>query len=198
MLSLEERWQKVRNGISEAVLSSGRKQGNVQLVAVSKFHPASAVAELFLLGQKDFGENYIQEARKKQGELAGLDIRWHAIGSIQTNKAKDIAGRFCLLHTLDRIDLARALLRRMPEGMAQETLVQINIGDEPQKSGIRPAEAAAFLMNWQNTDCFPPSIRESEYADSCASLPAAEKKKRPAPILQGFGNCESRLNAVSA
>ncbi len=179
MSSLEERWQKVRNGISEAILSSGRKQGSVRLVAVSKFHPASAVSELFRLGQRDFGENYIQEARKKQDELAGLDIRWHAIGPVQTNKAKDMAGRFCLLHTLDRTDLARALLRRMPEGMVQETLVQINIGDEPQKSGIRPAEAAAFFdelaeygllsaeqsrIRIRGLMCLPPRCGEEEAA----------------------------------
>lgn len=139
MTLLEERWRGVLDNMAEAVKSAGRREGSVRLVAVSKFHPASDIAELCRLGQKDFGENYIQEARAKQEELAGLDIRWHAIGPVQTNKARDVAGHFSLLHTLDRVDLARALVRRLPEGASQDVLIQVNVGEEPQKSGVLPA-----------------------------------------------------------
>ena len=144
MSLLEERWRTVLDTMAESVRRAGREAGSVRLVAVSKFHPASDIAELCRLGQRDFGENYVQEARAKQEELAALDIRWHAIGPVQTNKAKDVAGRFFLLHTLDRADLARALLRRLPEGATQDTLLQINIGEEPQKSGVAPSAAEAL------------------------------------------------------
>ncbi len=145
MTALEERWRKVLDGKAEAERKAGVPQGSVCLVAVSKLHPASDIAELFRLGQKDFGENYMQEARAKQAELAGMDIRWHAIGALQTNKAKDAAGHFHLLHTLASENLASALARRLPQGTVQNVLMEINIGGEPQKAGVLPPDAPAFL-----------------------------------------------------
>mgnify|MGYP003315481877 CR=1 FL=1 len=99
-MTLEERWRRVMEGKAEAEKGAGREVGSV--LAVSKFHPASSIAELFRLGQVDFGENYMQEARAKQAELADLAIRWHAIGPVQTNKAKEVAGHFSLLHNTEQ------------------------------------------------------------------------------------------------
>ena len=179
MTLLEERWRGVLDTMSETVRRAGRGEDSVRLVAVSKFHPASDIAELCRLGQKDFGENYIQEARAKQEELAGLDIRWHAIGPVQTNKAKEVAGRFSLLHTLDRMELARALGRRLPEGVTQNTLIQVNIGEEPQKSGVHPADLPALFeelltqqlivaegpgLRVRGLMCLPPRCGEGEEA----------------------------------
>lgn len=177
MTSLEERWRGVLDGVAEATRKAGRENGSVRLVAVSKFHPASDIAELCRLGQKDFGENYIQEARAKQEQLCDLDIRWHAIGPVQTNKAKDVAGRFALLHTLDRMELARALVRRLPEGRTQDALVQVNIGEEPQKSGVRPSELVGLFeelleqgladgrgLSIRGLMCLPPRCGEGEAA----------------------------------
>ena len=177
MTSLEERWRGVLDGVAEATRKAGRENGSVRLVAVSKFHPASDIAELCRLGQKDFGENYIQEARAKQEQLCDLDIRWHAIGPVQTNKAKDVAGRFALLHTLDRMELARALVRRLPDGRTQEALVQVNIGEEPQKSGVRPSELVGLFeelleqgladgrgLSIRGLMCLPPRCGEGEAA----------------------------------
>ena len=179
MTALEERWRKVLDGKAEAERKAGRTPGEVRLVAVSKFHPAADIAELCRLGQIDFGENYMQEARAKQAELAGLPIRWHAIGPIQTNKAKDAAGHFSLIHTLASADLARALLRRLPAGAAQDLLVQVNIGEEPQKSGVAPEGLAAFLeqlleegliredgpgLHVRGLMCLPPHCGEAEAA----------------------------------
>ena len=147
MTPLEERWRRVLEGKAEAERRAGKAEGSVCLVAVSKLHPASDIAELFRMGQKDFGENYMQEARAKQAELAGMDIRWHAIGAVQTNKAKDVAGHFHLLHTLASENLAAALVRRLPAGAAQDVLMEINVGEEPQKAGVLPADAPAFLEN---------------------------------------------------
>ena len=178
-MTLEERWRRVMEGKAEAERGAGREVGSVRLLAVSKFHPASDIAELFRLGQKDFGENYMQEARAKQAELADLAIRWHAIGPVQTNKAKEVAGRFSLLHTLGTEALARAVLRRLPEGAVQDALLQVNIGEEPQKSGIAPAELFSFVetllegglisetgaqLRLRGLMCLPPNCGEGELA----------------------------------
>lgn len=179
MTRLEERWRGVLDGMAEAERLAGRERGSVRLVAVSKFHPASDIAELCRLGQLDFGENYVQEARAKQEALAGLGIRWHAIGPVQTNKARDVAGRFHLLHTLDRAELARALLRRLPEGETQDVLLQVNIGEEAQKSGVAPSALAALCeellegglvsaegpgLRLRGLMCLPPRCGEGEAA----------------------------------
>ncbi|MBQ4615840.1 MAG: YggS family pyridoxal phosphate-dependent enzyme [Mailhella sp.] len=179
MTELEERWRRVMEGKSEAERGAGREIGSVRLLAVSKFHPASSIAELFRLGQMDFGENYMQEARAKQAELADLAIRWHAIGPVQTNKAKEVAGHFSLLHTLGTEALARAVLRRLPEGAVQDALIQVNIGEEPQKSGVAPSEIFNFvegllqggltaengaMLRLRGLMCLPPNCGEGELA----------------------------------
>lgn len=179
MSELEERWRRVLEGKAEAEKAAGREAGSVRLLAISKFQPAEAIAELFRLGQLDFGENYMQEARAKQAELAGLAIRWHATGPVQTNKAKDVAGHFHLLHTLGSEALARALVRRLPEGAVQDVLIQVNIGEEPQKSGVAPAELPAFVetllagglvgengsgLRLRGLMCLPPNCGEGELA----------------------------------
>lgn len=172
MTELEERWRKVLEGVAEAVRLAGRPADAVRLVAVSKFHPASVVAELARLGQLDFGENYMQEARAKQDELADLPIRWHAIGPIQTNKAKEAAGRFALIHTVASARLAEALARRLPPGAVQDVLIQVNIGAEPQKAGVDPAELPALTeallavpgVRVGGLMCLPPHVGEGEAA----------------------------------
>ena len=179
MTELEERWRRVMDGKAEAEKGAGREVGSVRLLAVSKFHPASDIAELFRLGQLDFGENYMQEARAKQADLADLAIRWHAIGPVQTNKAKEVAGHFHLLHTLGSEALARAVLRRLPEGAVQDALIQVNIGEEPQKSGVAPSELFSFVeglleggltsengasLRLRGLMCLPPNCGEGELA----------------------------------
>ena len=157
---------------AEAARAAGRPADAVRLVAVSKFHPAGAVAELAGLGQRDFGENYVQEARAKQEALADLPLRWHAIGPVQTNKAKDVAGRFALIHTVDSERLAEALARRLEPGIEQEVLIQVNIGYEPQKAGVEPGGLAALMerlltaprLRVRGLMCLPPRCGEGEEA----------------------------------
>ena len=178
-MTLEERWRRVMDGKAEAEKGAGREVGSVRLLGVSKFHPASSIAELFRLGQVDFGENYMQEARAKQAELADLAIRWHAIGPVQTNKAKEVAGNFSLLHTLGTEALARAVLRRLPEHAVQDALIQVNIGEEPQKSGVAPSDIFGFVetlleggltaengaqLRLRGLMCLPPTCGEGELA----------------------------------
>ena len=110
------------------------------LVAVSKFHPAGDVAALAQAGQRHFGESYAQEALTKQTELTDQDILWHFIGGLQTKKAKAVAGRFALIHSLDSEKLARELAKRAQEALVlQPVLIEVNMGEE-QKAGVEESD----------------------------------------------------------
>ncbi len=115
------------------------------LVAVSKTQPAAAVAEAYALGQRVFGENYVQEALAKMRELRDRcpDIQWHLIGPLQSNKCREVAEHFDWLQTLDRAKLIALLARYRPEALPPlQVLIQVNIDDEDSKSGCTPAEVA--------------------------------------------------------
>lgn len=134
---LAERTQQVKEALAEAARAAGRKTEDVSLVAVSKLHPASDIRALAETGQVDFGENYVQEALGKQEELADLDVRWHFIGGLQSNKAKFVAGNFALVHSVDSRKLANTLSNKaLARETVQDMLLQVNIAGEEQKSGI--------------------------------------------------------------
>ena len=117
----------------------------VRIVAVTKTHGPEAVRAAVAAGLSDVGENRVQEALAKQEALPGLAVRWHLIGALQRNKARHAAGRFGLIHSVDRADLAGELDRRVPEGEHQPVLIQVNCSDEAQKGGVAPAELEALL-----------------------------------------------------
>jgi hypothetical protein len=128
---------EVKEALADAARKAGRMPEDVTLVAVSKIKPASDVRALAETGQVDFGENYVQEAIGKQEELADLDVNWHYIGGLQSNKAKFVAGSFALVHSVDSRKLAQALHKKaMSLDVVQDILLQVNIGGEEQKSGI--------------------------------------------------------------
>ena len=110
----------------------------IRIVAVTKTHGPEAVRAALAAGLSDIGENRVQEALQKQAALAELAVAWHLIGTLQRNKAKHAAGRFALIHSLDRVDLAAELDRRMSPDGRQAVLVQVNCSDEPQKGGVEP------------------------------------------------------------
>ncbi|CAN4278282.1 YggS family pyridoxal phosphate-dependent enzyme [Pseudoxanthomonas sp. LjRoot125] len=115
------------------------------LLAVSKLQPAAAVAELARAGQRAFGENYVQEAQAKIGELADMGLEWHLIGHLQSNKAELAAQLFDWVQTVDRHKLIGALSRYRPSDRAPlNVLVQVNIDDEASKHGCQPEEVAAL------------------------------------------------------
>ena len=117
----------------------------VRIVAVTKTHGPEAVRAAVAAGLRDIGENRVQEAMEKQDALAGVRVDWHLIGTLQRNKARHAVGRFALIHSVDRLDLASELDRRVAEGSRQAVLVQVNCSDEPQKGGVEPAGMAALL-----------------------------------------------------
>lgn len=156
---------RVRERIAEAALRSGRRPSDVSLVAVSKTFPAEAVAQAFEAGQRDFGENRPEEALPKMeavaDRLAALGagpaaLQWHLIGHVQSRKARDAAGRFSLVHSVDTAKLAQALARHVPPaessaapaGQPQSILLECNVSGEAAKDGFRVAgwerDAAVF------------------------------------------------------
>lgn len=140
----------VRVRVAQAAQDAGRPVGAVTLIAVGKTQPAAAIEAALGAGQRDFGENRVQEAQAKFPALKARypDLRLHLIGPLQTNKARDAVRLFDVIHTLDRPRLAEALARAMEqEGRRPALLVEVNIGGEPQKAGIAPADADGFIAD---------------------------------------------------
>lgn len=137
-MTVRENVAAVRSRIEAACARSGRDASAVMLVAVSKTFPAEAVEEALAAGITDVGENRVQEARDKKPSVQGKG-RWHLIGHLQSNKAKDAVRLFDMIQSVDSEGLAEKLARAAEgEGKRQEILLQVNIGREPQKSGIDP------------------------------------------------------------
>jgi pyridoxal phosphate enzyme (YggS family) len=140
-----QRWSAVQHRISEACRKLGRARETVTLLAVGKQHPASAIAALHGLGQRAFGENRVPEALAKQAELAGLEIDWHFIGPVQSNKTSDLAAHFQWVQSVDREKILRRLNDQRPDHLPPLNIcLQVNIDNEPQKAGLAAAELPAM------------------------------------------------------
>jgi pyridoxal phosphate enzyme (YggS family) len=128
-----------------AARQASASASDVRLLAVSKTQPASAMRALHAAGQRAFGENYVQEALAKQVELADIELEWHLIGPLQSNKCREVALHFDWLQTLDRAKLVDLLARHRPAGRAPlNVLVQVNLDDEASKSGCAPDQIDAL------------------------------------------------------
>ena len=141
---LPARLAAVRETVARRQAAGGWRH-QVRIVAVTKTHGPDAVRAALAAGLTDIGENRVQEALQKQDELRDVSPRWHLIGTLQRNKARHAAGRFALIHSVDRADLAGELNRRVPAGGRQDILVQVNCSDEPQKGGVMPAALPELL-----------------------------------------------------
>ena len=137
----------IRATMEQAALRAGRDINTIQLVAVSKLVEVSTMQEAHRCGQKIFGENYLQEAAEKIPQM-GEAVRWHFIGHLQSNKARQAVALFDVIETVDRLKIAMALDQQAKAlGKELSVLVQVNIGREPQKSGVLPEEAQALLRD---------------------------------------------------
>jgi len=137
-----DNYRRLRDRVDAAAQHVGHA---VHLLAVSKTQSASAVRAVAGLGQVAFGENYVQEALRKQRELADLRLEWHAIGPLQSNKCRDVGAHFDWLQSLDRIRLIEPLNRARPAAATPlQVLIQVNIDDEASKSGCAPADIEAL------------------------------------------------------
>ncbi|USE36513.1 YggS family pyridoxal phosphate-dependent enzyme [Endozoicomonas sp. SCSIO W0465] len=148
MTILQNRFQRVYGRIHQAEQACNRN-GQVQLLAVSKTKPASMVREAWHLGQKHFGENYLQEALDKMDELNDLsDIQWHFIGPIQSNKTRDISTHFDWVHSVDRLKIAQRLNDQRPQALPPLNIcLQVNISGEETKSGISLNELPVLVQS---------------------------------------------------
>ena len=141
--SIADALDKVRNRIALAAHAANRDPANITLVAVSKTKPVALVRDALDHGQRDFGENYLQDALAKIDALTEREPLWHFIGDIQSNKTRDIASNFSWAHAIDRFKIARRLSDQRPEGYAPLNLcIQVNIDGEASKSGIAPSDVA--------------------------------------------------------
>ena len=155
----------VRSRIRQAAAAAGRDPATVTLVAVTKAQTAETVRSAATCGVTDFGENYLQEALGKMDPLSDLDLRWHFIGGIQSNKTRAIAERFDWVHSIDRLNIARRLSEQRPFHAPPLNLcIQVELVAEPNKGGVEPgqlrqlAAAAAELpkVRLRGLMCVPP------------------------------------------
>ena len=143
---LAARWQAVRGRVDQACRDAGRMPGEVNILPVSKTFDAAVVREAAGLGLKRFGENKVQEIRAKAAELGDLQLEWVVIGHLQTNKARDVARLASEVQSLDRLDLAHELDRRLQaEGRGIDVLVQVKTSPEEAKSGVSPESLPGLL-----------------------------------------------------
>ena len=144
MTTITDRLQDILATIQSAQASSQYQQ-SVKLIAVSKAQPVAAIREAYQAGQNIFGENYLQEALDKQAQLTDLNIEWHFIGPIQSNKTQPISQHFAWVHSVDRLKIAQRLNdARSADQPPLQVCIQVNVSNEDSKSGVSPDELAAL------------------------------------------------------
>lgn len=165
-MSIADNLAHVRAAVRDAAVAAGRDPASVTLIAVSKTRPVEDLREAFAAGQRDFGENYAQELRDK-ADLLGPDYRWHYVGALQRNKVKYVVGRAALVHDVDGLALAEEIGKRSGP-RATGVLLGVNIGREPQKSGVLPEETLALAkavagvagVQLRGLMCIPPPTED--------------------------------------
>jgi len=146
-VSIRDDLLAVERRIADACTRAGRRRDEVTLVAVSKTKPAAMIDAAIAAGVTEVGENRVQEARDKKPVVRG-SARWHLIGHLQSNKAKDAVRLFDVIQTIDGVELAEKVARAAASaGKVQEVLLEVNIGNEPQKSGAAPANVEALAKS---------------------------------------------------
>ena len=139
MNDLKAKLHNVRSRVDFACEKAGRRPSEITILAVSKRHPAALVRQLHTLGLSAFGENYMREAVEKQAQLADLDLEWHFIGPVQSNKTRQLAQHFDWVQSADRKKILRRLSAQRPEALPKLNIcIQVNIDREEQKAGVLP------------------------------------------------------------
>jgi pyridoxal phosphate enzyme (YggS family) len=205
---LNAAYRRVLASLNQAAADAGRPPP--ELVAVSKTRTVDEIAQLHALGQRAFGENYVQEAAAKQDALAGRGLEWHLIGHLQTNKCRDAATRFDWVQTVDRERLVTALDRARPDGFTPlNVLIQVNVDAEASKSGCRPDEiealaaaiAAAPRLRLRGLMAIPepspdPAVRRAAFA-AMRRLFDALRARHPAVDTLSMGMSDDAESAVA-
>ncbi len=192
-MSVGDALLRVLADVARAAADAGRDPASVRLLAVSKGHGADAIRAAFDAGQRDFGENYLQELEQKAAALADLPIGWHFIGRPQGNKLRRIAARAAWVHAVDSVDHAAALGRARAGAPPLPVLLAVNVGGESSKGGIEPSDALAIAERVAAADgvtlrglmALPPFHDDPEasrpHFEALAAL-AAEGRARGLPL----------------
>ena len=190
--NLAENYRSVTNRIRDAEVNAGREPGSVNLVAVGKLHTAESIRTLAGCGQKIFAENFVQEAVAKQAVLSDLQIEWHFIGSIQSNKTKDIARHFSWVHSVDRFKIARRLNDQRPDELPPLNIcIQTNLQGEATKSGVSEEELLPLIDQISELSCinlrgFMIIPEPVDNVDQQHAIFAKLKKLHDLAIAQGY------------
>ena len=143
MIGVTENYRKIQDLLAKAAADAGRPRDHIRLLAVSKKKPVEAILAAAAAGQRDFGENFVQEGLEKMENCAREDLVWHFIGHLQSNKTRAVAQHFQWVHTIDRLKIARRLSeQRPPHAPDLNVCIEVNIDEEAQKAGIAPGETA--------------------------------------------------------
>lgn len=146
MQEISQQLQQVLQRIAQACQQVTRNSDAVQLLAVSKKHDVQAIRAAYVAGQRHFGENYVQEALEKMAQLKDLDISWHLIGALQSNKTAEVAENFAWVHSVDRLKIAQRLSKQRPADLAPLNIcLQVNIDNQQTKSGCGVDEVESLV-----------------------------------------------------
>jgi len=142
VIRVTENFRKIQDLLAKAAAEAGRSSDQIRLLAVSKKKPLEAILEAAEAGQRDFGENFVQEGLEKIENAVREDLKWHFIGHLQSNKTKAVAEHFQWVHTVDRLKIARRLSEQRPFYAGDLNIcIEVNVDDEAQKSGVTGEEA---------------------------------------------------------
>jgi pyridoxal phosphate enzyme (YggS family) len=145
VIGVTDNFTKIQDLLAKSAVDAGRPADAVRLVAVSKKKPAAAVLEAYDAGQRDFGENFVQEALEKIAKVNREDVIWHFIGRLQANKTRPVAEQFHWVHTVDRLKIARRLSEQRPHHAGDLNIcIEVNIDAEDNKSGLLVADVPEF------------------------------------------------------
>lgn len=173
MNKLAENLLQVQQRITVAAYRAGRSPEEITLIAVSKTVDVQTARQAFELGLRDFGENHVQELQHKRQAIS--EARWHMIGRLQTNKVKDVVGQCCLIHSMDRWNLAEAINKRADTlDIVMPVLLEVNVSGEDQKAGVAPGEVREFLRSAEQL----PNIKINGFM-TMAPISAEPEHSRP-------------------
>ena len=188
--AIKDRLQAIEERIQAACDRAGRKREEVKIIAVTKYIDAQAIGDLLDVGIMDIGENRVQDALPKH-ELHGDRGTWHFIGHLQTNKAKEVVGRFPYIHSLDRVSLAQELNKR---GEALDTIVncflQVNISGEETKFGLSPNDVLAFLRETSN-------MKHIKIIGLMTMAPVVDNLEEARQVFRGLYEWKERINELA-
>ncbi|QQE75913.1 YggS family pyridoxal phosphate-dependent enzyme [Brevibacillus composti] len=184
---LKERLDQIEQRIAAACKRAGRERSEVKIIAVTKYVDETTIGDLLEIGVDHIGENRVQDALPKYEKWGDRGV-WHFIGHLQTNKVKEVIGRFAYIHSLDRLSLAEAINKR---GEALDLVVpcflQVNISGEETKFGLSPNDVLAFLRETSN-------MRHIRIAGLMTMAPHVENPEETRPVFQGLREWKERIN----